>query len=343
MKRPLTILIGKCLRYDPIIKLVTEYCHNGILDNMVKIMQDSNIFCSIDCKTCTLDNYEKVIDSIPTDNIIFQLCDGTEEDGYPGISIVKYLESTGRMFTGSRSSFYDISTSKLKMKRLFDKFEIPTSPYVVNTEHIRQKLKYPVIIKPDVSYASIGITKESVLHNSECPIPEYYFLNPDKYFIEEFLNGREFTVLVMSKLSLDTYGRESQQIQVYPPVERVFENTINFLSFDDYWKTKSLKLTQEGYIYDSKLDQSIVNYKTINNFEERELYENLKKLATRAYVAVNGTSYGRVDIRSDTAGNLYVLEVNAMPSLSFDTETSVGQILTLHGNIYHKFIIDLFN
>jgi D-alanine-D-alanine ligase len=61
--------------------------------------------------------------------------------------------------------------------------------------------------------------------------------------------------------------------------------------------------------------------------------EHVTALATRAYLAVNGTSYGRVDIREDGAtGDLYVLEVNANPGISGDEEeVPVGCSLRLAG------------
>jgi tRNA pseudouridine55 synthase len=61
--------------------------------------------------------------------------------------------------------------------------------------------------------------------------------------------------------------------------------------------------------------------------------ERLEELAKRAYCAVEGTSYGRVDIRKDCPeGELYVLEVNANPGISGDEEVvSVGRMLALAG------------
>jgi D-alanine-D-alanine ligase-like ATP-grasp enzyme len=56
----------------------------------------------------------------------------------------------------------------------------------------------------------------------------------------------------------------------------------------------------------------------------------LADLAERAYVALEGRSYGRVDIRLDEkADELFVLEVNANCGLSGDSETSVGEMLLL--------------
>ena len=53
-------------------------------------------------------------------------------------------------------------------------------------------------------------------------------------------------------------------------------------------------------------------------------------MAVRAFLALSGTGYARVDIRMEArTGILYVLEVNANCGLSSDAETSVGQLLRL--------------
>jgi D-alanine-D-alanine ligase len=64
----------------------------------------------------------------------------------------------------------------------------------------------------------------------------------------------------------------------------------------------------------------------------RDLDEELSDIARRAFLAVEGTGYARVDIRYDTVqGVPYVLEVNANCGLSTDETSSVGAILQLSG------------
>jgi D-alanine-D-alanine ligase len=52
-------------------------------------------------------------------------------------------------------------------------------------------------------------------------------------------------------------------------------------------------------------------------------------LSWKAYVALKGTGYGRIDIRRDrTTGKLYIIEANAQCGLSEDENyTSIGAIL----------------
>jgi D-alanine-D-alanine ligase len=73
---------------------------------------------------------------------------------------------------------------------------------------------------------------------------------------------------------------------------------------------------------------------------DSDLYETLCDLAKRAYCAVGGNGYGRVDVRMDRLSQeLFVLEVNpncgissqSLSNLSDPTGTSVGTILHLAG------------
>ena len=59
------------------------------------------------------------------------------------------------------------------------------------------------------------------------------------------------------------------------------------------------------------------------------LVEQIAAVSRRAYAAVGGRGYGRVDLRMDSAtGELFVLEVNAQCGLSEDENyTSIGAIL----------------
>src|SRR5438045_4193749 len=50
------------------------------------------------------------------ETVIFNFCDGDDINGYPGLSLLRALEASGVPFTGARSAFYEISTSKILIK-----------------------------------------------------------------------------------------------------------------------------------------------------------------------------------------------------------------------------------
>lgn len=277
--------------------------------------------------------------------VVFNLCDGLDRDGVPGVSVVKSLEEAGLPFTGSDSQFYRISTYKLRMKELFFAHGVETAPWEVlprtgPVEGISQRLGTPLLVKPDVSYASCGISLKSkvdtdaeiMTRRNELRQGELGEMFADeKIFAERYLAGDEYTVFVGG------YWDSPNQLWTMPPARRAFAESIppeeRFLTYDRYW----------GYYKEESMPSSsepFYRYELVNG----NLREELVDLANRAYCAVKGHGYARVDIRRDTVnGNLSVLEVNANCGLSGDDQTSTGSILRLMGSSYADLVLCILN
>ncbi len=277
--------------------------------------------------------------------VAFNFCDGLDTDGYPGVSVVKMLETLRIPFTGSDSQFYEISTYKLRMKSLFREHRVETAPWEVvprtgPVEGICGRLGAPLLVKPDVSCASYGISLKSKvlsdagimfcrneLHQGE---NGELFANED-IFAERYLAGDEYTVFVGG------YWDDPGRVWTLPPARRCFAESIppeeRFLSYDRYW----------GYYEEESMPQ---NGEPFYRYElvEGILHKELINLACRAYCAVKGYGYARVDIRRDTVnGKLSVLEVNANCGLSGDSETSTGSLLQLMGSRYSGLVLRILN
>lgn len=71
----------------------------------------------------------------------------------------------------------------------------------------------------------------------------------------------------------------------------------------------------------------------------------LKEISLRAYIAVKGVGYGRLDIRMDKdTHKLYVLEVNAQCGLSEDENyTSIGAILRFSGKTFTELTVEILD
>jgi D-alanine-D-alanine ligase len=277
--------------------------------------------------------------------VIFNLCDGIEVDGYPGILTVKALEASGLPFTGADTAFYEITTPKTLLKARLIERKVKTSPFVaikdaaLDAPQAGRALGYPMIIKPDVSAASFGISVKSVVQDETAAVSQasaalagerdqenYY----EGVFAERFIPGREFTVLCASDPSL------KKGAFVYPPVERVFHSALpaneRLLSYDRYW---------EKY----ETEEALPDRAPIAHYESApaEWVSALSTLARDAYLALGGVGYGRVDIRRDErTGEFLVLEVNCNCGLSTDGETSVSWILKLSGETMPKLLDRIF-
>ena len=302
----------------------------------------------------TIKNYKKIIDGIARKNekdnkihLVFNLCDGDEVNGTPGISVVRLLEEKGLLYTGSDEYFYDITTSKIPMKRAFDKFGIPTASWEAitsreqNIDHIIDKLGSPLIVKPSVSGGSMGVGIRNVVSDIESAKEQVqhmfdgyrgWQLTSDGIVAESFINGPEFTVLIVG--SYDKPGKA----KIYEPVERIFHPSLpdkeKFLSFDRLWEIyeEEKPMPNEGNFYEYELPDAA-------------LVDEIKKISWDAYVATRGKGYTRIDLRMDKAtGKIYVLEVNAQCGLSEDEDyTSIGAILRLSGKTFTQLVVAIIN
>jgi len=293
----------------------------------------------------TMNDYVEVIESICTARdqgdlfpVVFNLCDGDEVNGTPGISVVQLLEKKGLVYTGSDEYFYRITTSKIPMKLAFDKAGVPTAKWEAirsskqSLDCIFSRLGSPVIVKPAVSGGSMGVGIKNVVTDYETLNEQVqqmfsgyrgWNLATDGLLAESFITGPEFTTLIVGS------WRRPDLCKVYTPVERVFHASLpekeKFLSFDRLWEIYEEENPMPG-------DDSFYEYQE----PDTRLQETIKQISLDAYVAVRGTGYTRVDLRMEkTTGTIYVLEVNAQCGLSEDEDyTSIGAILRLSNETF---------
>jgi len=278
------------------------------------------------------------------DMTVFNLCDGDEIDASPGISVVRALEKAGIRFTGASSHFYHVTTPKVTMKKVLRRKGVPTPPFLAIRDLARdiplleKAVGYPVLIKPEVSSASHGISLKSLVHDSQSATAQVNRLldgHDDNHFrksgvfAERFIQGREFTVLLVGN------HERPEGVRVYPPVERIFHSALppheRFLSYDRYWSE---------FREEPKPPEGEPFYRYA--LAPRQMKKRLADLAVNAFLALGGTGYARVDMRLESrTGDLYVLEANSNCGLSGDRETSAGEILHLARKPIHRLISEI--
>ena len=302
----------------------------------------------------TIKNYAAIIKLIVKERdfgnktpVVFNLCDGDEINGTPGISVVRLLEEKGLIYTGADEYFYNITTSKIPMKQAFDKARVPSAKWKAihdkdqDTENVFEKLGCPVIVKPSISGGSIGVGIKNVVHN-QTELKEQvnkmfngyrgWHLAADGLIAESFITGPEFTVLISGSYN------NPKDAKIYTPVERVFHESLpeqqKFLSFDRLWEIyeEEEPMPNEANFYEYALPDAA-------------LIDEIKKISWDAFVATKGCGYTRADIRMDKeTGKMYVLEVNAQCGLSEDEDfTSIGAILRFSGNTFSELVSEIIN
>ncbi|MBV8842704.1 MAG: SET domain-containing protein-lysine N-methyltransferase [Bryobacterales bacterium] len=222
-------------------------------------------------------------------DIAINLCDGSWDEDRPGIDVVQALERLNMAFTGAGSAFYDPSREAMKIACNSVGVDFPA--YIMarecsDVEWAANNLQFPLIIKPPQGYSSIGLTPESRVSDADalrCRTPrvmEAY----GSALIEEFIEGREFTVLVADART------DNEDAWALQPVEFVFPKGESFKHFDLKWKH-----------FDRMQTRAVA---------EEPLASRLRTASALAFAALGGSGYGRCDLRMDAAGKIYLLEIN---------------------------------
>lgn len=302
----------------------------------------------------TMNDYAEIVDTIATEKetgiffpLVFNICDGDEVNGTPGISVVKLLEEKGLVYTGSDKYFYNITTSKIPMKEAFDLHNVPNARWEAikikeqYTNGIFDRLGAPIIVKPSVSGGSMGVGIKNVVENKAELNEQIYKmfdgyrgwnLAADGLIAESFITGPEYTVLIVGSYD------KPELAKIYTPVERIFHPSLpdkeKFLSFDRLWEIYEDEepMPNEGNFYEYETPDSA-------------LIDAIQKISWDAYVACKGKGYTRVDVRMDSdTKKLYVLEVNAQCGLSEDENyTSIGAILRVSNKTFAELVIEIIN
>ncbi|MFB2880564.1 hypothetical protein [Floridanema aerugineum] len=326
-------------------ELSSEYDNPGYRQGLIDVFAELGL--NWKWQPITLKNMQAVVEEVAASSnkyisVVLNYCDGNDEiDGYPGTSVMKLLEQKGIIFTGADSNFFHLTTSKIWMKRAFMEASVATAPYEVISDPSRvqgvcDRLGTPLLVKPALAYGSIGILLESVVESDEQVSKQVQRLlqglhemqfPPDSIFVERFISGREFTVFLLGD------SQQPKSLKIYPPIELVFQSSLpetqQFRSYDNFWSEhleESASSSSEPFYH----CQPIAS----------DLSERLCNLSKRAYCAIGGNGYARVDIRMDKdSQELFVLEVNAncaissIPLTDFSdlNQTSLGTILHLAG------------
>ena len=156
------------------------------------------------------------------------------------------------------------------------------------------------IVKPIWEDGSLGITEESVFECKSGYEEKLKDLDDSHWFIEDFIDGREFNMSVLA-------GKDGPE--VLPPAEIVFvdygEGKPRIVDFKAKWEMDSFEYTN-----------------TIREFPgeklSKQLETKLKEAALACWHLFGLKGYARVDARTDSNDNVFVIEINANPCISPD-------------------------
>lgn len=223
-------------------------------------------------------------------DVFMNLCDGAADEDRAGIEVVQALERVNVPYTGADPLFYDPTRERMKDACASMGIKAPRHFHAHNADGIAQAaaiLTFPLFVKHPASYGSVGTSRESRVTTpetlriqAEMMIGEY-----GGAMIEEYVDGREFTVLVVENAD------DPARPHAYPPLELHFPPGESFNHFGMKWSDETIDL----------------QYRVVT---EEPLSGRLRETASLFFIGMEGTGYGRCDMRMDRTGDLCVLEIN---------------------------------
>lgn len=217
------------------------------------------------------------------------LCEGYLEWEVPSIDVIYTLELLNLPFTGPNSLLYD--PPKELMKYVAYTEGVATANYalidtVYNIEEQIKQLNFPLFVKPAKAGDSLGIDDTSRVDDLAALQQKVTQLLTEypQLLIEEYIAGREFTVLVAAD------ANDEKKCRVFQPIEFIFPEGRTFKTYA--LKTSELHPESNIPVTDASIKQQ------------------LTEAAQRIFRSFGGVGYARMDFRMNDAGKLFFLEVN---------------------------------
>ena len=236
---------------------------------------------------------EKLVkDLLSVDLVFLGLHGNIGENG----TIQGFLDALGIIYTGSGPLSSAICMDKNISKIIAINNGIMTPKWkLCDTVIDDTKMNYPVIVKPNGQGSTVGLR---IAHNeSELkPALEYAFNYDNSVLVEEYIQGRELTVMLID-------GKAQPVCEIIPSHE-----------FYDYECKYTAGMSK--YICPAEIDDNISNY--------------VKKISENLFDLLKCENYSRADFRMDDQNKFWFLEMNTLPGM---TDTSLAPMSALAAGI----------
>jgi D-alanine-D-alanine ligase len=245
-------------------------------------------------------------------DVYVNLCEGYRDSDVPSLDVIHALEDLNLPFTGPTSRLYDPPKDLMKLVALSSSVGVPAWQLVdpgTDPVDAAAGLRYPLFVKPSAYGDSMGIDEHALVASPAELARQVAAKQPEfgRLLVEEYVDGREFTVLVLA-------GPDpSKPPAALAPIEFLFPPGVHFTTY-------ALKVTQ----FHPECNVPC---------REPELAGRLKAAAIQVFAGFTGEGYARMDFRVDRAGRIFFLEANFTCSVFYPEgfQGSADYILTFDG------------
>jgi D-alanine-D-alanine ligase len=234
---------------------------------------------------------------------VFNLCEEINGKCELEMCVAGLLELMGIPYTGSDPFALGLALNKFHVKQILRSAGVPTArgfvSYPGRKAAIPRGMRFPMFVKPSRQDASLGINSHSVCYTAEQLQKQIRYVHKayeQEALVEEFLDGREFNVSVVGDRNPEVLAISEINFAGLP------EGEPKIVSYRAKWDEESPMYLFTVPICPADLPKRLEN--------------RIKNIAIRSSQCIGCRDYARVDMRSDSRGNIYVLEVNPNPDIS---------------------------
>jgi D-alanine-D-alanine ligase len=239
-------------------------------------------------------------------DLVFNLCESFRGRSLALMHVPALLDRLGLPYTGNDGPALGLSTDKALAKAVLAAAGLTVPRHRLLTdpsEAAGADLAFPVIVKPLYEDGSFGISTESVVADPAALGERAAFLIArfgQPALAEEYVDGRELTVAILGNDPPTVLPLSEIRFADFPP------GAPRIVCYDAKWVRDSFEYVHTLEVCPADLSE--------------EATEDVRAVGLRAYRALGCRDYATVDVRLDATNTAYVLEVNANPSISPDTD-----------------------
>jgi len=243
------------------------------------------------------------------------------------IWLADYFAHHGVNFTGSSMDVLKFDSNKIFAKSHLNEMGIATAKYFTAIPgqykcENELPIKFPLFLKPVDAANGNGVDDLSFVNSFsefEAKVLSLYKLFNIPVLVEEYLDGREFTVAVI---------KTSNDKLIVSPIEMVPPESKNGLRI----LGEKVKKDDSGEIREYE-DGEIMR-----KIENGEIKNRVKTLAIDSFVNLGVRDFGRIDIKANKSGDYFFIEANLVPGMTLDSSYFPKSCEIEHNLTYDKII-----
>jgi D-alanine-D-alanine ligase len=242
-------------------------------------------------------------------HITFNLLEEFDSNTLYDSHVVSYLILRQQKFTGCNPRGLMLSHDKVLCKQILGYHGVSTPGFCVYPigRAIRKpsRLNYPLFVKSATEDASNGLSHRSIVHDEIELTDRVLHIHEEvgtDALCEEYIDGRELYVGVLG----------NSRLNVFPTWE---------LKFDHNPDEIPLIATREAK-WDADFQQKfgVMTYPAADLTPDQQ--RHISRMCRQIYRVLSLSGYARIDLRMNSNGELFVLEANPNPNLSYGEDFS---------------------